>query len=111
MNDGSGMNSAQTVRFSFAALVETRRSLERVLSEATSLPPVDAPRIVGGSRLTTILDGIGELVTTANQHARTDLDQLIGSLDVIVLTFATTDEGLAQLALGSNRNIGAEARP
>lgn len=111
MNEGGGVNSVSMVRLSFAALVETRRSLERVLSEAMSLPSVDPPRIVGGSRLTTIVDGVGELVNAANRQARTDLDQLIGALDVIVLTFVTTDEGLAQLALGTNRNIGAEAQP
>lgn len=104
------MSDVAAIRCSFAALIETRRSLESVFQQALALPLVDPPWVSGGSRLNAVLDGIGELANAANQQARTNLDQLISALDVIVLTFATTDEGLAQLALGVDRNIGTRPR-
>jgi hypothetical protein len=103
------MSDVAAIRCSFTALVDARRSLEAVLDHAVALPSVDAPLIAGGSRLTAVLDGIGGLANSVNQQARTNLDQLISALDLIALTFATTDEGLAQLALGTERNI--ETRP
>ena len=102
------MSDVAAVRLSFAALIEARRGLEAVLHQATGLPSADPPTIVGAARLAAILDGVGELANSVNQQARTNLEQVISALDVIVLTFATTDEGLAQLALGTDRNIGTE---
>ena len=102
------MSNAVEIRIAFASLAEAMHRLKALAGCAASLPTLNPPGLERAPSLFQAFDQLVHRTDLLQARVEGDLTQLGRAVEQILYRFATTDLGLAQLALGDDRHIGLE---